>query len=92
MAEFSTDNVRCAQCDSRLEVLDTASGGHTITVTGLGAAIEETALARERFFPPGAGADLYCPACDALIDPTTPYRPSQSQSSRRGMRRTDHGQ
>ena len=92
MAEFSTGKVRCSRCGSRLEVLDTASGGRTITVSGLGAAVEETALARERFFPPGAGADLSCPACDAPIDPTAPYRASQSRSSRRGMRRNDHGQ
>jgi hypothetical protein len=83
LAEFSTGKVRCAQCGSRLDVLETASGGRTIAVTGLGLSVERSARALERFFPPDAGPDLKCPACDAVIDPKAPFRASNQLRLRR---------
>jgi DNA-directed RNA polymerase subunit RPC12/RpoP len=60
--------VRCPNCQSRLDVFETPSGGRTVSVTFLGAAVEENAAAVELFFPPDHPIDIRCPACNRLFD------------------------
>ena len=55
----------CPTCRSRLTVIETASGGKTISVVGFGASVEKHAKALERFIAPGSHADIVCPACDS---------------------------
>jgi uncharacterized protein YbaR (Trm112 family) len=66
--------VTCPECRSRLEVFDTPSGARTVSVVGLGLAVEAKAKALERFLPPAAGPDIVCPACARTFDPASPYR------------------
>ena len=69
----TTIRVLCDRCRSRLEVLDTPSGGRTVSVVGLGLSVEANPLALERF-EFGTGRDVTCPACNHAIDPSAPYR------------------
>jgi hypothetical protein len=66
--------LQCPQCQSRLDVLETASGGRTIAVTYLGASVEQNARALEVFLARDAGPRVACPACGAAFDPSEPYR------------------
>lgn len=70
------DSVRliCPKCRSRLEVLETASGGRTVSAMGLGDAVSAQPRALEVFLGPDAGPDIRCPACDQTFDPASPYR------------------
>jgi uncharacterized protein YbaR (Trm112 family) len=68
----ATGRVTCPQCRSRLEIFETASGGRTVSVAGLGTTVEPQAL--ERFMAPDHGPDIVCPACNLQIDPAAPYR------------------
>jgi DNA-directed RNA polymerase subunit RPC12/RpoP len=72
--DFVVSKLSCPRCRSRLDVLERASGGRTVSVTGLGAAVEHHALALERFQGPGAGPEIVCPACEYHIDPAAPFR------------------
>lgn len=72
--DFVVSKLSCPHCRSRLAVLETASGGRTVSVTGLGAAVERHAIALERFQGPGAGPEIVCPACEYRIDPSSPFR------------------
>ena len=64
--------VRCPQCESRLEVIETPSGARTVSVVFLGPAVEDIAQALELFMPPGDGPELRCPACQKRFDPAEP--------------------
>lgn len=64
----------CPKCRSRLEVLETVSGGRTVSVMGLGDAVSSAAKALELFIAPDAGPDIRCPACEHRFDPASPYR------------------
>jgi hypothetical protein len=64
----------CPKCRSRLDVLETASGGRTVSVMGLGDAVSSEAKALELFIGPDAGPDIRCPACDNRFDPASPFR------------------
>ena len=77
--------LRCPQCASRLEVLETSSGGRMVSVIVLGPSVERDARALERFVPPGAGPDVICPACRYRFDPAQHYR-TFSPPSRKGPR------
>jgi hypothetical protein len=70
------DSVRliCPRCRSRLEVLETTSGGRTVSVMGLGESVSSDAKALELFLAPDAGPDIKCPACAERFDPSSPYR------------------
>jgi len=72
--DFTVSKLACPRCRSRLDVIETSSGGRTVSVTGLGASVEQHALALQRFQGPGAGPDIICPACEYRIDPSAPYR------------------
>jgi hypothetical protein len=63
----STGSVTCRRCGSRLEVFETQSGAKTISVVGLGQAVESSAKTLQRFQPPEAGPQIHCPACDAVV-------------------------
>jgi len=67
-----TAKLRCQHCGSRLDVFDTPSGGRTISVTGLGASVEHSAKALERFQI--TTDKLLCPACLCEVDVGAPYR------------------
>ena len=71
--EDGTYRVRCGRCASQLDVLETRSGGRTVSVAGLGPTVERSPVALERFLPPGSGHDIICPACNAMIDPSAPH-------------------
>jgi uncharacterized protein YbaR (Trm112 family) len=75
--------VTCPECRSRLEVFDTQSGARTVSVVGLGLAVESKAKALERFLPPDAGPDIVCPACARTFDPASPYRGEPRRFGRR---------
>src|SRR5688572_15655880 len=64
--------VRCPHCQSRLDVLETPSGGRTISVGFLGASVEANAQALELFLSPIAGPEVTCPACTRTFDPSAP--------------------
>jgi DNA-directed RNA polymerase subunit RPC12/RpoP len=64
--------VRCPQCGSRLEVIETPSGARTVSVVFLAAAVENTAHGLESFMAPGDGPELICPACRKRFDPAEP--------------------
>lgn len=64
----------CPKCRSRLEVLETVSGGRTVSVMGLGDAVSSAAKALELFIAPDAGPDIRCPACEHRFSPASPYR------------------
>ena len=70
----STDpaKVRCPNCQSRLDVLETPSGGRIVSVPYLGASVEMNAQALEVFIAPDSGLDLQCPACGRRFDPSGP--------------------
>ena len=61
---------RCPRCQSRLDVLETPSGGRTVSVAFLGPTVEATAMALELFIPRDSGAEIQCPACDRRFDPS----------------------
>jgi DNA-directed RNA polymerase subunit RPC12/RpoP len=69
--------IRCDVCHSRLDVLETPSGGRTISVVGLGASVEANPAALERF-DFGASHEIVCPACNRRIDLNAPYRAMRS--------------
>jgi hypothetical protein len=75
----------CPKCRSRLEVIETSSGGRTVSVMGLGDAVSSEAKALELFVGPDAGPEIQCPACNDRFDPASPYRgvPRAGQSQRR---------
>jgi DNA-directed RNA polymerase subunit RPC12/RpoP len=64
--------VRCPNCQSRLDVLETPSGGRIVSVAYLGASVEMNAHALERFVPPDGGREVQCPACSKYFDPSGP--------------------
>jgi hypothetical protein len=66
--------LQCPRCQTLLNVFETTSGGRTIAVTSLGAAVERNAIALEVFLPPDAGPHVRCPACQRPFDPSEPYR------------------
>lgn len=67
--------LQCPQCQTRLDVFETASGGRTIAVTILGATVERVAKALETFQGADDGPQIKCPACARVFDPSGPYRP-----------------
>jgi len=69
--------IRCESCHSRLDVLETPSGGRTISVVGLGSSVEANPAALERF-DFGASHEIVCPACNHRIDLNAPYRAMRS--------------
>jgi hypothetical protein len=75
--------LQCPQCQTRLDVFETASGGRTIAVTILGATVEHGAKALETFQGADDGPQIKCPACGRTFDPSGPYRPI------RPLRRSD---
>jgi hypothetical protein len=64
--------VRCPNCQSRLDVLETPSGGRIVSVAYLGPSVEMNAHALERFVGPDGGRELQCPACSKPFDPSAP--------------------
>jgi len=73
----------CPTCRSRIAIIETASGGKMVSIVGLGASVESTAKALERFVAPDGGADIICPACDRHIDPSAQYRMHARPMTRR---------
>jgi hypothetical protein len=67
-----TAKLRCQNCGSRLDVFDTPSGGRTVSVAGLGASVEHSAKALERFQI--TTDKILCPACLGEVDVGAPYR------------------
>jgi hypothetical protein len=65
--------VRCPHCQSRLDVIETPSGGRTVSVVLLGSRVEMNATALELFIAPHGGSELQCPACDRQFDPAAPH-------------------
>jgi DNA-directed RNA polymerase subunit RPC12/RpoP len=65
--------LRCPTCQSRLDVIETASGGRIVSVVLLGTSVEMHAHALEVFMPPNqSGLGLRCPACSTSFDPSGP--------------------
>jgi hypothetical protein len=75
-----TGRVTCPRCRARLEILETASGGRSVSVISVGT-MEPRAL--ERFIAPEAGPDVVCPACELQLDPAAPYRGERRGQPRR---------
>lgn len=65
---FPSYKLTCPHCQSRLEVIETASGSRTVCVARLSAKVENSAKALERFYGPDAGPDIACPACVRTLD------------------------
>jgi DNA-directed RNA polymerase subunit RPC12/RpoP len=66
--------VQCPRCGTRLDVLETQSGGRIIAVGILGPSVEHSAAALETFQRADAGPHIVCPACRHQFDPSGPYR------------------
>jgi len=66
--------VQCPRCRTRLDVIETQSGGRTIAVGILGPSVEHSAEALETFQGADAGPQIVCPACRYRFDPSGPYR------------------
>jgi hypothetical protein len=66
--------LQCPKCNSRLDIIETPSGGRTVSVTLLGRSVEDDAVALELFQPPDAGPKISCPACTTSFDPSEPHR------------------
>ena len=64
--------VRCPQCESRLDILETPSGGRIVSVSLLGPAVDSTAQAVEAFQGPDDRPEIVCPACMMKFDPSEP--------------------
>ena len=72
--DFPVAKLQCPRCQSRLDVIETASGARTIAATFLGPRVEDNAKALEIFQGPDAGPRIECPACGMAFDPSEPYR------------------
>jgi DNA-directed RNA polymerase subunit RPC12/RpoP len=84
MADLGVEaRLTCPTCQSRIAIIETASGGKTVSIVGLGASVETSAKALERFIAPDGGADIICPACDHHIDPSAQYRMHERPVTRR---------
>jgi len=70
----ATAKLTCPKCRSRLDIIETPSGGRTVSVSLLGDAVEHNAAALELFQPPDAGPRIVCPACRMSFDPSEPHR------------------
>jgi len=70
--DIPPSKVRCPQCASRLEVIETPSGARTVSVVYLAPAVENTAHGLESFMAADAGPELICPACRKRFDPAEP--------------------
>jgi DNA-directed RNA polymerase subunit RPC12/RpoP len=66
--------LQCPKCSSRLDIIETPSGGRIVSVSLLGPSVEQDATALELFQPPDAGPEVTCPACGASFDPSGPHR------------------
>jgi hypothetical protein len=66
--------LQCPRCRSRLDLIETPSGGRTVSVSLLGLSVEDDAVALELFQPPDAGPKITCPACTMSFDPSEPHR------------------
>jgi hypothetical protein len=64
--------VRCPRCESRLDVLETSSGGRSVSIIWFGPTVEASARSLETFKGPGEGGDIKCPACHTDFDPSAP--------------------
>jgi hypothetical protein len=62
--------VTCPKCGSRLEVVETPSGGRIVSMVALSEGVEPKQL--ELFLAPDAGPDITCPACTVRFDPAAP--------------------
>jgi hypothetical protein len=71
-ADLPVAKLRCPKCHSRLDVIETPSGARTISVTFLGASVEQNARSLETFQGPDAGVLISCPACGTAFDPAEP--------------------
>jgi DNA-directed RNA polymerase subunit RPC12/RpoP len=74
--------VQCPRCHTRLDVLETQSGGRIVAVTLLGPTVEDTAEGLETFQPADARPQIVCPACRHRFDPSGPYRAIPSLNRR----------
>ncbi len=61
-----------SECQRRLDVFETPSGGRTISVAVVATLAEPKAL--EPFIPPGEGPILTCRACHPPIELAAPFR------------------
>jgi len=66
--------LQCPKCKSRLDIIETPSGGRIVSVSLLGDAVEHDAAALELFQPPDSGPRITCPACGTSFDPSEPHR------------------
>jgi hypothetical protein len=66
--------LQCPRCNSRLDVIETPSGGRAVSVSLLGPSVENDAVALELFQAPDAGPRITCPACSMSFDPSEPHR------------------
>lgn len=69
----ATVKLKCPKCASRLDIIETPSGGRTVSVSLLGDAVEHSAAALEVFQPPDSGPAIKCPACSTSFDPSEPH-------------------
>jgi ribosomal protein S27E len=77
VASPTITRVRCDHCNSRLDIIETQSGGRSISVAGLGPSVEAHPLALERF-DFGSSREITCPACNRTVNPMAPNRSGQS--------------
>jgi hypothetical protein len=86
--EIPPARVRCPECGSRLEVIETPSGARSVSVVVLGSAVESTAHALERFMSHDAGPLLVCRHavnnCGGLRRFVTELREHGDAANRRG--------
>lgn len=66
--------IQCPRCETRLDVIETQSGGRVVAVATLGHSVQDTAIGLETFQPPDAGPQILCPACRHTFDPSGFYR------------------
>ena len=84
LADPTIFKLTCPRCQSRLDIVETSSGGRTTSVAGLGVSVEHSARALEHFQGPDEGPDIRCPACETMIDPAAPYRVRLDRNNRGG--------
>jgi DNA-directed RNA polymerase subunit RPC12/RpoP len=77
----TTVALTCPSCESRLQVIETHSGGRSVSVVWFGALTESCPDGVERF-EFAANRDIVCPACNFSVDSSATYRRFASTTPR----------